>query len=366
MEKYEIEYAAFINQSGYSQAAKNYLLALDRGGRFDIKLKIFGDRPAKNATSDKKYEYFMKMVKKEEDEKRILIYHCIPNIQKRISHKNRKSIAFATFETFSPPENWIDVLNQNDAIIAPSHFNYKIFAHMNIKKPLYYIPHAIDFDIYNREVKPLKKFDKFTFLFMGIWRERKGYKQLLEAWYREFKEEDCVQLLIKSDRPKKAEEYSLSLRKEMGINKGFAPIFFENKIFDEDILPSFIKSVNCLVSPTTGEGFGYPGLQCMALGIPVIITNFSGCQDYANHNTSVLLEPSGFVLKNNMDGIPQFRNRKWAFIEVKKIQKAMRYVITNSKEVSFKVDVAYKYIRERFNYKLIENLFYDMVSEIYG
>ncbi len=44
----------------------------------------------------------------------------------------------------------------------------------------------------------------------------------------------------------------------------------------------------------------------------------------------------------------------------------MRHVIINSREISLKANVAHKYIRERFNYKLVENLFYNMVSEIYG
>ena len=366
MGKIKINYACFLNSSGFSFAAQNYIVALNEGGRFDIKLKIFGDRPAKHAISDDKYEYFMKMVKKEDDDERIIIYHCIPNIQKRVPRNGKRSIGFATYETFLPPENWVDILNKNDGIITPSNFNYKIFAHMNIKKPLYYIPHCLDFRIYHPDVKPLKKYDKFTFLFMGIWRERKGYKQLLEAWYREFTDKDGVQLVVKTDRPKQVEEYCSNLRKEMGINKGFAPIFFENKVFDESMLPSFIKSADCLVSPTMGEGFGYPGLQCMALGVPVIITDFSGCQDYANPDTAVLLEPNGFILKSNMDGIPQFRSKKWAFVEVSKVRKAMRYVIDNPVEVKFRTKAALKYVNSRFNYKIVENLFYNMISEIYG
>ena len=129
MPKIKITYACFLNSSGYSQAAQNYILALDRTGQCDIKIRIFGEKPSKPAISDEKYEFFMKMVKKEEDPERILIYHCIPNIQRRIP-KPRRNIGFATFETFQPPEAWIEVLNKNDAIIAPSQSNYKIFSHM--------------------------------------------------------------------------------------------------------------------------------------------------------------------------------------------------------------------------------------------
>lgn len=365
MSKIKLNYACFLNASGYSQAATNYLLALHRTGECDIKIRLFGERPSKPSISDSSYEFFMRMIKKEDDPERILIYHCIPNIQRRIK-KSSRSVGFAVFETFQPPETWVDILNTNDAIIVPSQFNYKIFSHMSIQKPIYYIPHCIDFDIYNRLIKPMYDFDKFTFLFLGIWKERKGYKQLFEAWLREFREEDNVQLIIKTDRPKKAEQYLAKVVKELGINKGFAPIIFENKVFDEKELPNFIKSVDCLVSPTMGEGFCYPGLQCMALGVPVIITDYSGQQDYANENTATLLKPSGFVVYNSMDNIPQFRNKKWAFIEVKKIQKAMRFVTNNKESVRMKTNAAYSYVKRKFTYKEVGELFINMLRELYG
>ena len=363
--KIKITYACFLNQSGYSNSAQNFIFALNKTNQFDIKVKIFGDKPARPSISDEKYEFFIKMVKKDDDPDRILIYHCIPSIQKRI-RGYKKSIGFGVFETYQPPENWIKILNNNDAIIVPSKFNYKIFAHMSVRKPLYYIPHCLDMDIYNIDVFPLYEYNKYTFLFMGIWRERKGYKQLIEAWLKEFSQNDNVQLVIKTDRIKKAKDYIERTKKRIGINKGFSPILFENKVFDEKDLPKFIKSADCLVSPCMGEGFGLPGLQCMALGVPVIITNFAGCRDYANEKTATLLEPNGFVFRNNMDNIPQFKSRKWAFVEVDKIQKAMRYVFKNQKHAKMKANWAYSNVRNKFNYKIVGNMFINMVREIYG
>jgi len=208
-------------------------------------------------------------------------------------------------------------------------------------------------------------FDKYTFLFMGIWRERKGYKQLFEAWLKEFTEDDNVQLLVKTDRPKKAEEYLKQIMQQLGINKGNAPIIFENKVFDESELPNFIKSVDCLVAPTMGEGFGYPGLQCMAMGVPVIITDHSGCQDYANDKTATLLKVNGFVACHNMDNIPQFRNKKWAFIEVDKIRRAMRFVKNNKDEIKMRTGAAHHYVSSRFNQREVGRLFINMLRELY-
>lgn len=364
-EKIKLNYACFLNQSGYSQAARDIIISLHNSGNYDLKLHIFGGKPSRAAISDDKYELFMPMARKDNGVDRILVYHCIPTMQRR-EKKIKNSIGFATYETFSPPEKWIEILNKNDAIVVPSKFNYNIFAHASIKKPLFYIPHSIDTNLYNINIKQLNIYDKFTFLFMGTWKKRKGYDQLFEAWFSEFNDKDNVQLIIKTDKPKKAEAYANNKRKQMGINKGFAPILFENKVFNEIMLPRFIKSADCLVSPTLGEGFGYPGLQSMALGIPVIITNFSGCQDYANEDTATLLEPSGYIFHKNMDGIPQFRSKKWAFIEVANIRKSMKYVLNNPHKVKEKAMNAYSYVVDRFNYKIIEELFTKMIREVYG
>lgn len=366
MSKIKIDYCCFLNSSGYSTASQDLIMALHHSGNYDIRLHTFAGKPARPAISDERYQIFSKMINKKLHQDAIHIFHCIPTLQKNIKLKNDKNIGFATYETFLPPENWISVLNKNNAIITPSFFNYKIFAHAKVNVPLFHIPHCIDFNNFNLDVKPMKKYDRFTFLFMGTWKERKGYKPLIEAWLREFTEHDDVQLIIKTDKSKQANIYIEKTKKEMGISKGFAPILIENKIFNEKEIPRFLKSMDCLILPTMGEGFNIPGLQCMALGVPVMITNFSGCQDYANHDTATMLEPTGFIFKKNMDGIPQFRNHKWAFISVREIQKKMREMISKTKNIKQKTKYAFDFVKNKFNYASAEAKFREMLGIIYG
>lgn len=365
MSKIRIEYCCFLNSSGYSVAAQDLILSLHQSGNYDIKLHPFAGKPARPAVSDERYAIFSKMMKKESAEDAIQILHCIPTLQKNIKYKKEKNIAFATFETFGPPDNWINLLNKNDAMITPSFFNYRIFAHARINKPLFHIPHCVDFDVFNPNVNPLKQHNRFTFLFLGTWKERKGYKQLIEAWLREFKVSDNVQLVIKTDKINQAKTYIEKIKKETGISKGFAPILVENKVFSEAEMPHYLKSFDCLMLPTMGEGFNLPGLQCMALEVPVVITNFSGCVDYANEETATMLEPRGFVLKKNMDGIPQFRNKKWAFLAVEDIRRVMRKIIDNPAKIIKKSKKAYEVVSNKFTYEKTEELFREMIGSLY-
>ncbi|KKK49581.1 hypothetical protein LCGC14_3133630, partial [marine sediment metagenome] len=148
-------------------------------------------------------------------------------------------------------------------------------------------------------------------------------------------------------------------------SKGISPILFESEIFSEKELPSFMKSFDSLILPTMGEGFCIPGLHCMALGISVIITDYSGCRDYAKEETSTLIKTDGFIMKNDMDGIPQFRNKKWAFVRVKDIRKSMRFVLDNPSTIKEKIDFAHDYVIQNFNYKKVENMFREMLGSIY-
>jgi len=119
----------------------------------------------------------------------------------------------------------------------------------------------------------------------------------------------------------------------------------------------FIKSVDVLVSPTLGEGFLLPGLQAMALHVPIIVTDFSGPLDYASEDNCIFFNKSGFTLHNSMDGVPQFRRKKWAFVSVKEIRKKMRYAVENYEILQEKAKNGYNFVHENFNYEKTENIF---------
>ena len=79
-----------------------------------------------------------------------------------------------------------------------------------------------------------------------------------------------------------------------------------------------------------------------------------------------MLEPRGCILKKDMDGIPQFRNKKWAFISVKDIREAMRKVINDPNKIMEKSKNAYEEVRTKFTYQKAEELFREMIGTLYG
>jgi len=363
MKKIPILYHCFLNQSGYGQSATNYILSLHNSGKYDIKIHTFSKKPLPPIFSQNKCKLFKEMIDKKDDKDRINVFQIIPPMQRRVKRVGR-SIGFFVFETFSPPVEWLSYLNKNSAIVTPSQFNYRILAHEQIKKPLYYFPHCFDTKIYNKNVEKLNNYEKFTFLFIGTWKIRKGYVPLIEAFLKEFDEHDNVQLIIKTDKLKEALEYVEKMKKQYKINKGKNTIIFEDKKYSEEDISRFIKSVDVVVSPTFGEGFLLPGLQAMALDVPIIVTDFSGPLDYASEETCTFFNKSGFTLHSSMDGVPQFRRKKWAFVSTKEIRKKMRYAMDNYKILQEKSRNGYKFVHENFNYEKTENIFSEILRNL--
>lgn len=362
--KIPLEWVGFFNQTGYGQSAVSSVLALHRSGRYDIRIRSLSGAPPEIAFSTEDLVLLRAMSLKPENDRSVQVLHSIPEMHRRV-RRHARTIGLATFETFQPPDEWGGLLNRCDAVVCPSIFNREQFERTSLRKPIFVIPHVLDFGIWNPQVRPMPKDERFTFLFVGTWRRRKGWEALAEAWMREFAPNEPVRLLVKTDKVERAKEDILSMKKSLG-RKDIAPIVFEKEVFTDRQMASFVKSADCYVSPTMGEGFGLPALQSMALKVPVIITNFSGCQEYAKNNNCTLLEPSGFMVHKCIDPIPQFANRKWPRIKVSTVQEAMRSVFQNYEVALQKADIAYEFVRQNFNYEVFVSKFDEMMEAVYG
>lgn len=359
----QIEYCCFANRSGYAQAAQDYVDALCLLNKYDVRVSLLHSNPDQLACTPERFAALRKMMQKTLQPDAIQIYHCIPEMQKRVNQRSA-TVGFATFETFDPPEHWIHILNQNDAVICPSLFNVQVFKQAGITAPIHYVPHSVNTNLFNPAVKT-EKSDKFTFLFLGTWKRRKGWPELFEAWFRTFSASDNVEMLIKTDRLSLSQKNIAELKTQLGFDgKDTAPIKWETRVLNELELPLLFARADCLISPSLGEGFGLPGLQAMAMGIPVAITNYSGPTEYATEATATLIEPNKHIVCSDMDTIPQFRNKKWANVTADGVSQAMQYVVQNVDTVKEKAINAVDDICQRYSHNAVAQQFDRMLESI--
>jgi glycosyltransferase involved in cell wall biosynthesis len=72
-------------------------------------------------------------------------------------------------------------------------------------------------------------------------------------------------------------------------------------LFDDDVATAGISRLqmrdvlmgaDAFVLPTRGEGWGLPVMEAMAMAMPVIVTNTSGCSQYLTQGNSFPLTPT--------------------------------------------------------------------------
>jgi glycosyltransferase involved in cell wall biosynthesis len=220
---------------------------------------------------------------------------------------------------------------------------------------------------------------QFRFLSVFKWEERKGWDVLLQAFYEEFHGwgEVVVTNTTKTtdgsttdsgsgDRPTPPDVVSLPWNHGESVCLVLKTTGYHNEeIDDEDemeeyleqmaehfskwygkswrqgrlpkilviphhipasLYPSLYSSVHALVQPSRGEGWGRPHMEAMALGLPVLATNWSGNTAFMNATNSFLIEVERFSeIKKG-----PFRGHRWAEPSVASLRRLMREVVTKT------------------------------------
>src|SRR5260370_32088778 len=129
----------------------------------------------------------------------------------------------------------------------------------------------------------------FRFLFLGgtIW--RKGIDLTLNAFLSAFGPDDDVTLVIKDVggnsvyRGQNAQEIIAPLMRRPDL----AEIVYTDATFDDAMLAALYRSVDVVLAPYRGEGFGMPVLEAMACGTPSIVPAGGATDDFVDDAVGV-------------------------------------------------------------------------------
>lgn len=155
---------------------------------------------------------------------------------------------------------------------------------------------GIDLDLFNRDsISSLKlkelenKFNpdnKFVFGFLGRIVERKGFKELIEAFDKIYQTHQNIKLLVVG-RP----YYDQIDEETIDIAYSHPGIEMVGLV-DYTDTPYYYSLMDVFVLPAYWEGFGNVLIQAAALGLPIITTDATGCKDaVSNGYNSQLIPP---------------------------------------------------------------------------
>jgi len=211
--------------------------------------------------------------------------YYLPILPKKISSKLAKKITF-------------NFAKRCDAIIVPSIFIKKYFQREGIKKPLWVLPTAIQFE----KIKNAKKKDKLALpkkarvlLYVGRLAREKNVVFLLKAFKKvlQVSKNKNVYLLLVGDGPATDELKKLS--KKLDIERN---VIFFGKVNPKEV-PQYYKAADVFVfaSKTDTQALVLP--EAMAAGIPIVALNFPGPKDIITNGVN------GFLTKDSLKEFSQ-------------------------------------------------------------
>lgn len=181
-------------------------------------------------------------------------------------------ILYTMFEADRWPVDWVSACNCANQVWVPSTFCKETLLASGCESPVEIVPLGVDTDVYYSESKGGES-ETFTIGFAGAASMRKGFDLAVQAFTEEFGADEPVRFAVRS-----AHLLDLTVPKDPRIQ-------VIGGVVSDDDMRAFYNSIDLLVLPTRGEGFGLTPLEAMACGTPVAVTNWSGCTDYLADDT---------------------------------------------------------------------------------
>ena len=287
---------------------------------------------------------------KSEDDFGIGISHCLPP---SFVNFKKYSIGMTYWETNRLPSYWIDYCNNMNEIWTTSKAMKDVFVNSGITKPVYNFELGVDPKIYF----PKEQFIKgtFKFLSMGSPSTRKNSQMAVDAFLKVFGRDDRYELIYKSNGPQDARIY---------INGSMYPLdhprikVINHEVTDKE-LGDIYDSANCLLYPTSGEGWGLIPFQAIAKGIPTICTNALATTEFANMSV-----PLDFKWgTKNMFGIYENAG-EWAEPDFDDLCDKMLYVVQSYKTICNKTYQNAEFINQNMTWEKVSQKYLSRCWEI--
>jgi glycosyltransferase involved in cell wall biosynthesis len=257
--------------------------------------------------------------------------------------------------------------NLTDALIVPSSFSKRAYVESGVRVPVYVVPHALD-DAFLTQDPPmeyinelgeyipllLKLREKYRVLFFyALWHSdyRKGADLVFEVLSRLSRERNDFALVTRTGSPIFLYETEKKGIKTLTITKhlSFASMRY---LYDLcDIYTLFSR----------GGGFELNGLEALARNEIVIASEGGAWQDYLPREFLVPPQAWVRVFKNN-----PYHIGTGPEIDVEKTIDKLHVVMDNLDEYKAKARDYSEYVREKYSFENIKNIFILTIRNIIG
>ncbi|HEY2440878.1 MAG TPA: glycosyltransferase [Solirubrobacteraceae bacterium] len=321
--------------SGYADEGRMFLQALDGAG---LEPALTGyPNPAPRVPLGSETERLLRRceARRPPEQTAVGVWHEKP-IDPHLLRGRRRRVCRTMFETDALPRDWVTPLNGFDRIWVPTIFNVESFERAGVRSELLRVlPGTIDLVRFTPEAPPrrLPGADGFTFLSNFTFQERKGWRELLQAYVLEFAGDEDVTLALKlSTGFVSADEIRARVDafvEGLGVPAARRPriVLAHDEVSDTE-MAGFYTGCDAYVSPTRGEGWGRPMMEALACGCPTIASRWSGQLAFLDDAHAWLVDGEVVPVPDDIDNAT-FRGQRWFAPDVDALRAAMREVASD-------------------------------------
>ncbi len=316
-------YGEINDFSGYGNASRALAIAFSKS---DVSLKICSDITNSNKA-------FVSSLKITDDVGGIDFYVGEPPWNK-VKNNNYK-IAYFNWKTDKLPNAWKNALSSVNEIWVPTLYQKDLVVSSGFRGEVCVIPTPSLPRNFSRKTLLSTKRDKdiladeiFNFYAIMNWHEREGWKELLSAYYKSFKPEEKVCLVLKANPLPGNTAQSIvkdinSLKYHSGL-KYFPKVFLITDRLNEDYVSALHASCMVIDSPHRGKGWGMSIHDALLANNLVISTKFGGISDWLDDsNSKIVKHIMGPV--SNMSWNPLYNtSQNWANPSILSLASQMR------------------------------------------
>lgn len=163
--------------------------------------------------------------------------------------------------------------------------------------------------------------------------ERKNPLSAVQAFMAAFPTDPNVRMLVKTTpkAPNNWGDPNHQMDAILALARKDSRIVIDNQLLGFRDLIAMIKRADCIVSTHRAEGFGYIPAYGLNFAKPVIVTDYSGTQDFCSDATAHTV-PCDLIAPRNGEVIATVEGAVWADIDVSATADAMRHVLDNPED----------------------------------
>ena len=267
------------------------------------------------------------------------------------------------------PQDVESKLRYADYTLAMSPFALREFERVDLPNPRY-LPHGIDTRIFYPRPQHKEMFQARNKFVAGMIASnvepigRKNFRYAFDAWGKFNEKHDDVRLYIHCDSTRGSGGLDLVQMAEQRGFMAYSPDMWQLQAnLPPEKMAEIYSTLDVLLMPSGGEGFGVPLIESQACGTPVITTDFTAPADLVGAGWLIPVVGTQSTPMNSYWGIPDTDAIVDALEEAydlwksEKLRKTMR-----DKAVAFAADFDFDIITEKYLIPLIEEIEYGETS----